>query len=77
MAFLVFARTSQSLDQDGTQRLYFVVETKSNLFADDLRSKEDAKIKCGEAHFATLYTGENSARYVVATSWGDVLNGLT
>lgn len=63
-------------DQDGMQRLYFVVETKSSLFTDDLRSKEDAKIKCGEAHFAALGDGENPARYVVATAWNDVLNRL-
>lgn len=61
-------------DEDGTQRLYFVVETKSSLFTDDLRSKEDAKIKCGEAHFAALGVGEEPARYLVATSFGDVLN---
>lgn len=64
-------------DQDGTQRLYFVVETKSSLFTDDLRTKEDAKIKCGEAHFAALGVGENPARYMVATAWNDVLNKLT
>ncbi|MEN9398030.1 MAG: hypothetical protein RLZ81_2560, partial [Pseudomonadota bacterium] len=63
-------------DQDGAQRLYFVVETKSSLFTDDLRSKEDAKIKCGEAHFAALGVGENPARYMVATTLGDVLNSL-
>ena len=63
-------------DQDGAQRLYFVVETKSSLFADDLRSKEDAKIKCGEAHFTALGVGENPARYMVATAWNDVLNKL-
>lgn len=63
-------------DQDGTQQLYFVVETKSSLFTDDLRSKEDAKIKCGEAHFAALGVGENPARYMVATSFGDVLKTM-
>lgn len=34
------------VDKDGTERLYFVVETKSSLFTDDLH-KESAKIKCG------------------------------
>jgi type III restriction enzyme len=28
------------VNKDGTQRLYFVVETKSSLFTDDLRNKE-------------------------------------
>ena len=63
-------------DQDGTQRLYFVVETKSSLFTDDLRSKEDAKIKCGEAHFAALAVHENPAKYLVATNFGDVLKAM-
>ncbi|SAL14273.1 type III restriction system endonuclease [Caballeronia cordobensis] len=63
-------------DQDGAQRLYFVVETKSSLFADDLRSKEEAKIECGKAHFAALDQGENPARYVVAASFGDVLRAM-
>jgi len=63
-------------DQDGAQRLYFVVETKSSLFTDDLRSKEDAKIECGKAHFGALATGENPARYMVATSFGDVLKSM-
>jgi len=63
-------------DQDGTQRLYFVVETKSSLFSDDLRSKEDAKIECGKAHFIALEAEGNPARYMVATSFGDVLKSL-
>ncbi len=64
------------IDEGGTHRLYFVVETKSSLFTDDLRSKEDAKIKCGKAHFAALGGGENPARYLVATSFGDVLKTM-
>ena len=31
------------LEHGGAQRLYFVVETKSSLFTDDLRDKESAK----------------------------------
>lgn len=65
------------LEQDGTQRLYFVVETKSSLFTDDLRDKESAKIECGKAHFKALETGENPARYLVATSFQDVLSSST
>jgi type III restriction enzyme len=63
-------------DQDGTQRLYFVVETKSSLFTDDLRDKESAKIECGKAHFAALGVGENPAKYLVATSLADVLKTM-
>jgi type III restriction enzyme len=61
------------LEKDGTERLYFVVETKGGLFTDDLRGKEGAKIKCGKAHFGALGAGENPARYVVASSLDDVL----
>lgn len=61
------------VEEDGTQRLYFVVETKSSLFTDDLRDKESAKIECGKAHFTALGVGENPARYVVARSVGDLL----
>ncbi|WP_363796890.1 DEAD/DEAH box helicase family protein [Lysobacter firmicutimachus] len=61
------------VEDDGTHHLYFVVETKSSLFTDDLRDKESAKIECGKAHFTALGVGENPARYVVARSVGDLL----
>jgi len=60
------------VNKDGTKRLYFVVETKSSLFTDDLRNKESAKIECGKAHFKALAVGDNPARYLVARS----LSGL-
>lgn len=61
------------VEQDGNERLYFVVETKSSLFTDDLRDKESAKIECGKAHFQALAVGESPAQYVVARSISDVL----
>ena len=66
------------VEEDGTQRLYFVIETKSSLFTDDLRDKESAKIECGKAHFHALAAdvgavGGNPARYMVARSVGDLL----
>ncbi len=61
------------IEKDGTERLYFVVETKSSLFTDDLRDKESAKIKCGEAHFAALAVGENPAIYIKARNVDDVM----
>ena len=61
------------VEKDGAERLYFVVETKSSLFTDDLRDRESAKIKCGEAHFDALATGENPARFVKATKLDDVM----
>lgn len=61
------------VEQDGDERLYFVVETKSSLFTDDLRDKESAKIECGKAHFTALATGDNPARYLVATKFEDLV----
>lgn len=61
------------VEKDGEERLYFVVETKSGLFADDVRAKEAAKMKCGKAHFAALAVGENPARYIKARYVADVL----
>jgi type III restriction enzyme len=45
------------IEKDGEEKLYFVVETKSSLFADALRPTEQAKIDCGKAHFEALDTG--------------------
>jgi type III restriction enzyme len=61
------------VEKDGAERLYFVVETKSSLFSDDLRAREGAKVKCGEEHFRALAGGENPARFVKATHLDDVL----
>ncbi len=61
------------IEQDGAQRLYFVVETKASLLGIDLREKEQAKIECGKAHFEALADGEdNPAKFVVATDLDDV-----
>jgi len=62
---------------DGKERLYFVVETKGSLFADDLRDQEAAKIACGEEHFKALALGENPARYIKATKLDDLLSHAT
>ncbi len=61
------------VEKDGAERLYFVVETKGSLFAEDIRERENAKIKCGEAHFEALAVGENPARYIKATTVDDLL----
>jgi type III restriction enzyme len=61
------------VEKDGAERLYFVVETKSGLFADDLRDKERAKIECGRKHFKALEVRESPAHYVVARTVDDVL----
>ena len=56
------------MDEDGRERLYFVVETKGGLFTEALRPIEEAKIKCGAAHFAALAVAEKPAQYVVERS---------
>lgn len=61
------------VEDDGQEKLYFVVETKGSGWWDDLRHKEGAKIKCGERHFAVLATDENPARYIKSTSVEDML----
>ncbi len=58
------------------ERLYFVVETKSELFADEFRDREKAKIICGKAHFESLIMKESRPRYVVARNIGDVFNAV-
>jgi len=61
-------------EKDGQERLYFVVETKSSLYTDDLRDRESAKISCGKAHFKAISEGQdNPAHYTVATKLEDVL----
>jgi type III restriction enzyme len=61
------------VEDGGAERLYFVVETKSTLFDDELRDRESAKIACGKAHFQSLVVSENPARFVVAKSISDLL----
>ena len=39
------------VEDEGKEKLYFVVETKGSSWWDDLRHLEGAKIKCGEKHF--------------------------
>ncbi len=62
--------------EDGLgEQLYFVVETKSSIFSDDLRASEQAKINCGMAHFEALSRDkegnalENPAKFVKADSY--------
>lgn len=59
------------VEQNGAERLFFVVETKPSLFAEDLRGKEDAKIECGKAHFKELSADEKPVEYVVARNFDD------
>lgn len=42
------------IEKDNTEKLYFVVETKGNILAEELREKEYKKIQCGYKHFEAL-----------------------
>ncbi|MGJ8525084.1 Type III [Halomonadaceae bacterium LMG 33818] len=53
------------IEKDGKEKLYFVVETKSTLFSVERRPEENAKIKCGYAHFEAL---GNDVKFTVSNS---------
>ena len=61
------------VESDGAERLYLVVETKSSLFAGDLRDRESAKIKCGEEHFKAIANVDNPAMFRKAAKLDDLL----
>ena len=61
------------IEDNGQEKLYFVVETKGSNWWDDLRSKEGAKIRCGKKHFKEIATDKNPAKYILATSVDDVM----
>ncbi|MCM8636484.1 DEAD/DEAH box helicase family protein [Accumulibacter sp.] len=61
------------VDTDGSEHLYFVVETKYSLFTEDLRDRESAKIECGKAHFKALAVGQNPARFAVVRTLNELL----
>ncbi|MCK4258717.1 MAG: hypothetical protein KAX49_07050 [Halanaerobiales bacterium] len=44
------------VEKNGEEKLYFVVETKGNIIAEELRLREIAKIACGHKHFEALDT---------------------
>ncbi len=59
------------VEQDGAERLYFVVETKGSLFPEELRGTEGAKIDCVKVHFAALSTGDRPTKYIPARNFDD------
>ncbi|WP_458725729.1 type III restriction-modification system endonuclease [Pseudomonas mandelii] len=54
------------VDDDGKEKLFFVVETKGSTWWGDLRHIEGAKILCGEKHFEEIASGANPAKYIRA-----------
>jgi type III restriction enzyme len=56
------------VEDNGVEKLYFVVETKGSTWWGDLRHAEGAKIKCGEKHFDEIANSvDNPAQYIKAT----------
>ena len=58
-------------DENGAERLYFVVDTKGSSLLSDLRRSEAMKAKWGEAHFEALREAGSSAKYVVAKDFDE------
>ena len=61
------------VQDDADEKLYFVVETKSSTWQDDLRRPEAAKIQCGKNHFKELEKDtKNPAKFIKAAD----VNGM-
>ena len=62
------------IENDDSERLYFVAETKGTSHLADLRPNERAKVECGKLHFGTLEVGENPAKYRVVHTLDDLFH---
>lgn len=59
-------------EKDGTEKLYFVVESKGTLGMDFLRPAEQGKIDCGKKHFFEL-----GSKLITATEIKDVHDNIS
>jgi type III restriction enzyme len=59
------------VDKDGSEKLYFVIETKGTRDLTELHGSERAKIHCGEEHFKALGNGVFFPNKPVK-EWGEV-----
>ena len=65
------------VEDEGEEKLYFVVETKGSTWWDDLRHLEGAKIKCGEKHFEEIGKDiQKPARYIKVKNVDGVLGHM-
>jgi type III restriction enzyme len=60
------------IEENGEEKVYFIVETKGSSSPEDLRFRENAKIKCGKKHFTALGTDVD---YSVASSYDNWRQG--
>ena len=61
------------IEDSNGERLYFVAETKSTAFLNDLRNVERAKIECGRTHFSALKVGESPVEYRVVHTLDELM----
>ena len=61
------------VEKDGTERLYFVVETKSSLFTDDLRDPRVRRSSAAQSTSKPSPSGRVRLRFIKATNLDDVL----
>ena len=54
------------MNENGEDKLYFVVETKGSTYRADRRGNENDKIECARKHFEALDTG---VKYQVSTGY--------
>lgn len=61
------------MDKNGEEKLYFIIETKGSTNFMQLRTEEQAKIKCGKEHFKAL---ENNTKLFIAKDWKSLKESL-
>lgn len=64
------------VEDDGAEKLYFIVETKGSVWLDDLRHQEGGKIKCAKEHFKIVAEEngiDNPARYITAKTTDNMM----
>ena len=62
------------VEEDGTEKMYFVIETKGNVKSEHLKILEDKKIQCGKRHFEALDNGVEFAAYDDVDRFTDDIN---
>ncbi len=61
-----------AFNEGSVKHIYFIVETKGNSDAAELRGVENAKIACAKAHFAAI--SSESVTYSVVDSFAELMN---
>ncbi|MDD4049027.1 MAG: type III restriction endonuclease subunit R, partial [Clostridia bacterium] len=61
------------VEKDNEEKLYFVIETKGDTIPEELRKKEDKKIRCGIKHFEAI---GNDAQFQVCKDFNDFIEGI-